>query len=186
MDGRRCKRCPVTTSYAWQEQTPVPFVRSSRPLRLSGAILAVGVVMGGVVGLAIGWAASTSRREGNFLQVLGILMIGTNLGMVVTGSVPTLFLLSLLNGVAWGFFPILVTVPFQLPRIRPRELAVAFTFTMMMTSVGTSLGPLFTGFLQEAFGSLKEALFLISFTSISLVLAGSTLRFRSQPLTAES
>ena len=155
-------------------------------LRLSGAILAVGVVMGGVVGLAIGWAASTSRREGNFLQVLGILMIGTNLGMVVTGSVPTLFLLSLLNGVAWGFFPILVTVPFQLPRIRPRELAVAFTFTMMMTSVGTSMGPLFTGFLQEAFGSLKDALFLISFTSISLVVAGSTLRFRSQPLTAES
>ena len=106
-------------------------------------------------------------------------MIGTNLGMVLTGAVPALFVLSFLNGVAWAFFPILVTVPFHLRGIRPRELAVAFTFTMMMTSVGTSLGPLLTGFLQEAFDSLKVALFVVSFTSISLVLAGSRLHFGS-------
>ncbi len=149
-------------------------------LRLSGGILALGIVVGGVGGLPIAWAASTSGREGNFLQVLGLLMIGSNLAMVLTGSVPALFFLNFLNGVAWAFFPILITVPFHLPGIRPRELAVAFTFTMMMTSVGTSLGPLITGFLQEAFGGLKPALFLISFASVSLVLAGSSLRFGSQ------
>ena len=154
-------------------------------LRLTGGILALGIIVGGVGGLPIAWAASTRGREGNILQVLGVLMIGSSLGMVLTGSVPALFVLSFLNGVAWAFFPILVTVPFHLPRIRPRELAVAFTFTMMMTSVGTSMGPLITGFLQEAFDSLKLALFLISFTSISLVLAGTTLRFSSQRLTAE-
>ena len=153
-------------------------------LRLSGVILALGVVVGGVGGIGIAWAASTYGREGNYLQVLGILMIGTNLGMVLTGSVPALFVLSFFNGVAWAFFPILVTVPFHLPGIRPRELAVAFAFTMMMTSVGTSLGPLFTGYLQEGLDDLKMALFLISFTSISLILAGSTLRFRSQRQTA--
>ena len=48
---------------------------------------------------------------------------------------------------------------------------------MMMTSVGTSLGPLFTGFLQETFDDIKMALLLISFTSVSLILAGSTLKF---------
>jgi MFS family permease len=149
-------------------------------LRLSGGILALGVVVGGIGGMGIAWAASTSGREKNVLQVLGLLMIGSNLGMVLTGSVPTLFVLSFLNGVAWAFFPILVTVPFHLPGIRPRELAVAFAFTMMMTSVGTSLGPLFTGFLQEAFDDLKPALFLISFTSVSLILAGGTLRFGTQ------
>ena len=154
-------------------------------LRLSGSILALGIVVGGIGGLPVAWAASTSGREGNFLQVLGLLMIGSNLGMVLTGSVPALFALNFLNGVAWAFFPILITVPFHLPRIRPRELAVAFTFTMMMKSVGTSLGPLITGFLQEAFGDLKPALFLISFASVSLVLAGSSLRFGSQREAAE-
>ena len=99
-------------------------------LRLSGGILALGVITGGVGGLAIAWAASTTRREGNFLQCLGILMIATNIGMILNGSVPALFILSFFNGVAWAFFPILVTVPFHLPRIRPRELAVAFAFTM--------------------------------------------------------
>ena len=127
--------------------------------------------------MAIAWAASTTGREKNFLQVLGLLMIGTNLGMILNGSVPTLFVLSFFNGVAWAVFPILVTVPFHLPHIKPRELAVAFAFTMMMTSVGTSLGPLFTGFLQETFDDLKMALLLISFTSVSLILAGSTLKF---------
>ena len=153
-------------------------------LRLSGMILALGVVVGGIGGIGIAWAASTHGREGNYLQVLGILMICTNLGMVLTGSVPALFVLSFFNGVAWAFFPILVTIPFHLPGIRLRELAVAFAFTMMMTSVGTSLGPLFTGYLQEGLDDLKMALFLISFTSISLILAGSTLRFRSQRQTA--
>ncbi|MCH7738035.1 MAG: MFS transporter [Chloroflexi bacterium] len=155
-------------------------------LRLTGAILALGIVVGGIGGMGIAWAASTSGREGAFLQVLGVLMIGTNVGMVLTGSVPALFVLSFFNGVAWAFFPILVTVPFHLPGIRPRELAVAFVFTMMMTSVGTSLGPLFTGFLQEAIDNLKLALFLVSFTSITLVIAGGTLRFRSQRQTAAS
>lgn len=149
-------------------------------LRLTGAILALGVVVGGVGGIAIAWAASTSGREGLYLQILGTLMIGTNVGMVLTGSVPALFILSFFNGVAWAFFPILITVPFHLPGIRPRELAVAFTFTMMMTSVGTSMGPLITGFLQEALDDLKMALLLISFASITLVIAGVTLRFGAQ------
>jgi len=155
-------------------------------LRLTGGILALGVVVGGIGGMAIAWAASTFGRQGAFLQVLGVLMIGTNVGMVLTGSVPALFVLSFFNGVAWAFFPILVTVPFHLPGIRPRELAVAFAFTMMMTSVGTSLGPLITGFLQEALDDLKMALFLISFTSISLVIAGGTLRFREPRQPTES
>ena len=155
-------------------------------LRLSGGILALGVIVGGIGGMAIAWGASTTGREKNFLQLLGLLMIGTNLGMVLTGSVPALFVLSFFNGVAWAFFPILVTVPFHLPGIRPRELAVAFAFTMMMTSVGTSLGPLFTGLLQEALSDLKTALFLLSFTSVSLILAGSTLRFGAQQERANS
>ena len=53
-------------------------------LRLSGMILALGVVVGGIGGIGIAWAASTHGREGNYLQVLGILMICTNLGMVLT------------------------------------------------------------------------------------------------------
>ena len=40
-------------------------------LRLSGGILALGIIVGGVGGMAIAWAASTTGREKNFLQGLG-------------------------------------------------------------------------------------------------------------------
>ena len=146
-------------------------------LTLSGGILASGVILGGVGGLGVGYAAAALAREGSFLQGLSVIMIASNIGMILTGWVPGLFLFSLMNGVAWAFFPILITVTFNLRGIRPRELAVAFSFTMMMTSIGTSLGPLITGLLQEATGDLKLSLFIMSFTSVSLILAGMTLRF---------
>lgn len=146
-------------------------------LTLSGGILASGVVLGGVAGLGMGYAAVKMAKEGAFLQGLAVIMIASNVGMILTGWVPGLFILSLLNGVAWAFFPILITVPFNLRAIQPRGLAVDFSFTMMMTSVGTSLGPLITGYLQEATGDLKLSLFIMSFTSVSLILAGITLRF---------
>ena len=136
--------------------------------------------------MGMGYIAAKRAKEGAFLQGLAVIMIASNIGMILTGWVPGLFLLSLMNGVAWAFFPILITVPFNLRGIRPRELAVAFSFTMMMTSVGTSLGPLITGFLTEATGDLQLALFIMSFTSISLIIAGMTLRFGIQPESRET
>ena len=86
-------------------------------------------------------------------------------------------IISFVNGIAWAFFPILFTVPFLLRGIRPRELGVALAFTIMMLSIGQSLGPLITGYLQEATGSLKLSLFILSFTSLSLCFAGLLLRY---------
>ena len=155
-------------------------------LTLSGGILASGVILGGVGGLGVGYAAAALARERSFLQGLAVIMIVSNVGMLLTGWLPGLFMLSLMNGIAWAFFPILITVPFNLRGIRPRELAVAFSFTMMMTSIGTSLGPLITGFLQEATGDLKLTLFIMSFTSVSLILAGMTLKFGVQQEVSET
>jgi len=154
------------------------------PLRWSGGILALGVLIGGVGGLGIAYLASTRNKEGVFLQVLGVLMAGTYAGMALAGSIPAQLALSFFNGVAWGFFPILITVPFHLPGIRPRAVAVAIAFTIMMTSAGTALGPLITGFLHEGMGSLKFALFAVSFGSLTLCVAGALLRFGRAPESA--
>ena len=109
------------------------------------------------------------------LQALGILMTFTYVGMTLTSSLPLLLVLSVLNGLAWGFWPILYSVPFQLPGIKPRDVGVALAFTMMMISAGTVLGPLITGFLQEVV-SLKVTLLIISFFALSLSAAGTFLR----------
>ena len=145
-------------------------------LQWSGAILALGVFVGGAAGLWLGFIVM-NKGHGNFiLQVLGILMPVTYLGMIMTGSIPILIGLTLLNGIAWGCWPILFTVPFHLPGIRPRQVAVAVAFTMMMSSVGTALGPLTAGLLQKVSGDLQRTLFIISFTGLSLTAAGIFLR----------
>lgn len=153
-------------------------------LRVSGLALALDVVLGGIGGLAIGYYAATWRKEGRFLQALGIIMVVSFLGMILSGSVVMIYAMSIINGVAWTFFPILITVPFNLRGIQPRQLAVAFSFTMMLISTGQALGPLFIGFLEEATGDLKLALFIASFTPLSLVIAGTLLSFGRQPVPA--
>ena len=150
-------------------------------LRISGIVLALDVILGGVGGLAIGYYAATWRKEGLFLEVLGIVMVGSFLGMILFDSVPIIFLMAFINGVAWTFFPILITVPFNLRGIQPRQLAVAFSFVMMLISTGQALGPLFIGFLEEATGDLKLTMFIACFTPLSLIIAGATLRFGREP-----
>ena len=155
-------------------------------LGVSGVALALDVVLGGVIGLATGYYAAAWRQEGRFLQVLGVIMVGSFLGMVLTGSVSVIFVMSIINGFAWTFFPILITVPFNLRGIQPRQLAVAFSFTMMLISVGQALGPLFTGYIQEATGDLKLAMVIMSFVPVTLVMAGTTLSFGRQPAPART
>ena len=146
------------------------------PLQQSGAVLALGVFIGGVAGLGLGYAVMRTGRTKQFLQFLGVLMAGTYVGMALTGSLPMLLGLSLLNGIAWGFWPILYTVPFHLPGIQPRQVAVALAFVMTATSGGIALGPLVTGFLQESFGSLRWPLLLVGMAPISVTMAGILLR----------
>ena len=146
-------------------------------LRVSGLALALNVVLGGVGGLAIAYYASRWRKEGTFLQVFGIVMVGSFIGMIATGSVVMIYVMSIINGVTWTFFPILITVPFSQRGIQPRQLAVAFSFVMMLISTGQAMGPLFVGFLEEATGNLLLTMFIASFTPLSLVVAGTTLSF---------
>ena len=111
-------------------------------------------------------------------------MVGSFLGMILSGSVVMIYAMSVINGVAWTFFPILITVPFNLRGIQPRQLAVAFSFVMMLISTGQALGPLFIGFLEEATGNLLLAMFIASFTPVTLVIAGTTLGFGRSPAPA--
>ena len=155
-------------------------------LSWSGAMLAVTVFVGGFTGLGFSYAVMVTDRGKEILQILGVLMAGTYAGMALTGSIPLLIALSLVNGIAWGFWPILFTIPFRLPGIRPRQVAVGLAFTTMMTSGGIALGPLITGFLQESLGDLRQALMIVSFTALSLTAAGSVLprRFSEHQLPA--
>ena len=84
--------------------------------------------------------------------------------------------LTFLNGIAWGFWPVLYSVPFHLPGVRPREVAVGLAFIQMMSSAGITLGPLAVGVLQELTGDLRLSLGIVSLASLSLCAAGLVMR----------
>ncbi len=146
------------------------------PLIWSGGILALGIFMGGVCGLGFGWVVMVSDQGRTILLTTGAVMAVTFMAMTLTGSLPILLALTFLNGVAWGFWPVLYSVPFHLPSIRPREIAVALAFMQMASSAGITLGPLATGVLQEITGDLRLALAIVSFASLSLCMSGLVMR----------
>ena len=150
-------------------------------LNWSGAILGLGILVGGIAGIALSLAVmsiGTARRK-NVVQLLGALMVVTYLVMIRVDSIPALLLVSALNGIGWGFWPILSSVPFYIPGIRPREVAVGTSLVMTLGSLGTFMGPLITGIVQDRTGDLAFALTIVCFAPLSLTIAGTVLRIRT-------
>ena len=146
------------------------------PLFWSGGILALGIFMGGICGLGFGWVVMVSDRGRTILLTTGATMAATFMAMTLTGSIPILLVLTFVNGIAWGFWPVLYSVPFHLPGIRPREVAVGLAFIQMSSSAGITLGPLATGLLQQATDDLGLSLAIVSFASLSLCMAGLVMK----------
>ena len=142
----------------------------------SGGVLALSVFIGGLSGLALGYAVFIAGNRNALLALVGILMAGSYAGMTLTGSLPLLLALAAINGVAWGFWPVLSTVPYLLPGIRAREVAVATTVTMTSTSGGMVLGPLIAGFIDDAVGNLQATLMAMSMAPLALTAVGLLLR----------
>ena len=68
-------------------------------LNWSGAILAVGIVVGGLVGVALSYLVMSigSGRRKNTVQALGILMMASYFGMTLMDSIPALLIISALK-----------------------------------------------------------------------------------------
>ena len=118
------------------------------------------------------------RHRTTVLVACGLTQCLSYVGLISFGSVPLLFLFSILNGVAFGFFPVLMTMIFNLPDIKPREVAVALAVMHAMMWGGGALGPIITGFVQEATGNLALALLITSLAPLSLIIGGLLLGFQ--------
>lgn len=116
-----------------------------------------------------------SRRTPMILVVCGIGISLTYLGLLFTGQLHLLIMLGILNGLAFCFFPAVVTEIYKLPEIRPREVAVMIALVFTMDWMGSALGPLMTGFIQEATDNLRLALVIASFCPLSITAAGLVL-----------
>ena len=131
-----------------------------------------------------------SRRTPLVLVLGGVLLCGTYLSLVYTGSLFIIFLVGTINGLSYCFWAPMLTIVYNLPGIKPREIAVSVALMGTFQWIGASLGPLVVGFTQESTGSLAFGMTIMSLTPLLLVLAGlltyinSRIRTEKQPARA--
>ncbi len=150
------------------------------PLAKSGLIAALYVLPGGLSGVVVGYMIKGTEYRRPILIVSGVIIAVSFYGMTLTDSYVSLLCLATVNGLAWGFFPVLYMVPFHLKDIRPRETAIAVAVIMSMASLGASAGPTLTGYLQETMGSLPAALRLVALSPLTIVVSGFLLPSNSR------
>ena len=142
-------------------------------LNWSGALLAINLAVGGVSGLVMAFVVSRTRMVNPILVVIGLSMTGGYAAMTLTGSVPLLVLFAAISGLSGAYFPLLYSVAFQLRGVTADRIPVAVATVMTAVSLGTLLGPMLTGFLQEALGELRLPLLIASAAGLVLVPVGS-------------
>tara|TARA_A100001037_G_C15148541_1_gene637728 strand:+ start:2503 stop:3741 length:1239 start_codon:yes stop_codon:yes gene_type:complete len=145
-------------------------------LSKSGLIIALYILPGGFSGLAFGLLSKSSRSRSAILMGSGTIISMSFLSMTLVDTYFILIGIAIINGIAWGFFPLLFMVPFHIKNIRPREIAVSSATVMTMAAVGSSIGPTLTGLLQESLGSLEISLRFMAFSPLTLFIAGFLLR----------
>ncbi len=141
-------------------------------LQMSAIMWAVSGLTSAVSALGVGLIAQKTGRRRPFLTAAGILMTVTTIGLLLTGHLPYLVLISISQGLAFSIFPILMTIPFELPNIKPREIAVANGFIETFFVGGAMLGPIVAGGIQQITGDQRLALMITSVCALTLTATG--------------
>ena len=126
-------------------------------LTTSAGVISVSGMVAGVGGVAVGLAVSRVGRKKTVLWLSGILAAISSILMLHVTSLGYVMALGVINGIAWTLFPVLITIPFELKNIRPREIAVIMGLLTTAMWVGGAMGPIMAGFIQESSRGLEAS-----------------------------
>jgi predicted MFS family arabinose efflux permease len=123
-----------------------------------------GSIIGGLIAMKIG-------RRKPLLWVSGLLLPMVTMGVLFSHSFPVLATLWFLWGLAELYYPVIMTIPYELPGIKPQAVVLATAFVVTVFTAGSGLGPLLAGHAAEAIG-LRNALLVTCFFPLLLFVAG--------------
>ena len=114
-------------------------------LTASALVMSVGGGSSSVSGLAVGILVFRFGRKRQVLLLAGAILAGTAPALLWVSSYPLLFVVFIVQSVGWSFFPVLMTIPFELRGIRPREVAIVTSSIYTIVWIGAFVGPIMTG-----------------------------------------
>ncbi|MBM3945316.1 MAG: MFS transporter, partial [SAR202 cluster bacterium] len=126
-----------------------------------------------------GYFVTTTGRRKETLIVMSVGMVAGYVAMTLTGSLGILVPLAILAGATQAYNPLLFSVPFHLPGLKPKQMSVAIAFVMVSISAGTIIGPLIAGYMEEVFGGLKTPLIIVACFGATVCMTGLMLRRQS-------
>ena len=78
------------------------------------------------------------NRQLTVMAVTGVVTMGTHMALLFTGSETLIVLINIFRGFSICYFPVIVTMVYQLPGIRPREVAIGLAFIYTVMNAGLS------------------------------------------------
>ena len=145
-------------------------------LQYSSYILGLALAVSGIAGLAIGLIAHNWRKRSLYLYISGVFLPCTYILHLFTDSLPFLLAIATINGLAWGFFPICLTIAFFVRGIPANNISIAHAFMFTCLSLGLALGPIIAGSLQDLLGDLRLVLVISCLPSLGIAVVGFSIR----------
>ena len=151
---------------------------------ISGAMLLTGAICEGIGSVALsamlmGRISRGMRRP--IVTILALLLVGTAIGMNASTAIPLLWTFAALHGVGFSFVSLIWTVPFEIPGVTHRQIAVASGFIEGVGRLGGVMGPAFVGIAWDATGDRVWPMVISSFFGLTMAAAGLMLfRDRAQ------
>ena len=129
---------------------------------------------------SLAWGLYASRMRNWWLAIAlsGLVMAGGLVGMLLTTQMWALVLLTLAVGAAWGYIPIALSLPYEIPRIGAREIAIGTSLVMTLIFIGSILGPIVAGGVSDATDSLFGALLISALLPVTVTLTSVGLKGR--------
>ena len=140
-------------------------------LTTSGFLFGVGSLVTIPLAIGIGWLGPRIRARRTLFMVSGLVMTVTCVGLLYTTDFWVLLAFMVGFGVSWGYIPLVLALPFEIPRISQREIAVASALLTMLFLAGGIVGPVVVGTISDLTGSTRTALLVGALTPIGIIVS---------------
>ena len=112
------------------------------------------------------------------LAVGSVAVTACYVALLFSTDTTVVLLLGVAEGLARSYFPVLMTMVFLLPGVKPREAGIGLAFIETCIWGGGALGPVVVGFVEEATGDLRTAIMVICFAPLVLLPVSGLLVLR--------
>ena len=137
----------------------------------SGFLFGFGSLVTIPMAVGIGWLGPRIRARRALFMVSGLVMTLSCVGLLYATNFWVLLPLMVGFGVSWGYIPLVLALPFEIPRISQREIALASALLTMLFLAGGIVGPVVVGTVSDATGSMRIALLVAVLSSIGIIVS---------------